>query len=225
MKKGKLIVLEACDGSGKATQTKKLYDRLLLEHKNVLKVEYPDYNSNSSALIKMYLNGEFGDKPDDVNAYAASTFYAVDRYASFKKNWKDFYDKGGIILADRYTTSNMVHQAAKIHDEEEKNKFLTWLWELEFKLMGLPVPDAVIFLDVPPEYGKKLMLNRKNKFTGKDDKDIHEKNMNYLVDSYNNACKIADKYNWIRINCISNNNIKSIEQIHNDIYKNILKVL
>src|SRR3712207_2972448 len=99
MKKGKLIVLEACDGSGKATQTKKLYDRLLLEHKNVLKVEYPDYNSNSSALIKMYLNGEFGDKPDDVNAYAASTFYAVDRYASFKKNWKDFYDKGGIILA------------------------------------------------------------------------------------------------------------------------------
>src|SRR3712207_976331 len=175
MKKGKLIVLEACDGSGKATQTKKLYDRLLLEHKNVLKVEYPDYNSNSSALIKMYLNGEFGDKPDDVNAYAASTFYAVDRYASFKKNWKDFYDKGGIILADRYTTSNMVHQAAKIHDEEEKNKFLTWLWELEFKLMGLPVPDAVIFLDVPPEYGKKLMLNRKNKFTGKDDKDIHEK--------------------------------------------------
>ena len=225
MKKGKLIVLEACDGSGKATQTKKLYDRLLLEHKNVLKVEYPDYNSNSSALIKMYLNGEFGDKPDDVNAYAASTFYAVDRYASFKKSWKDFYDKGGIILADRYTTSNMVHQAAKIHDEEEKNKFLTWLWELEFKLMGLPVPDAVIFLDVPPEYGKKLMLNRKNKFTGKDDKDIHEKNMNYLVDSYNNACKIADKYNWIRINCISNNNIKSIEQIHNDIYKNILKVL
>jgi len=225
MKKGKLIVLEACDGSGKATQTKKLYDRLLLEHKNVLKVEYPDYNSNSSALIKMYLNGEFGDKPDDVNAYAASTFYAVDRYASFKKNWKDFYDKGGIILADRYTTSNMVHQAAKIHDEEEKNKFLTWLWELEFKLMGLPVPDAVIFLDVPPEYGKKLMLNRKNKFTGKDDKDIHEKNMNYLVDSYNNACKIADKYNWIRINCISNNNIKSIEQIHNDIYINILKVL
>ncbi|WP_173680682.1 dTMP kinase [Clostridium tetanomorphum] len=223
MKKGKLIVLEACDGSGKATQTKKLYERLICDGHKVLKIEYPDYKSDSSALIKMYLNGEFGDKPEDVNAYAASTFYAVDRYASFKKAWKKFYDNGGIILADRYTTSNMVHQAAKINNDEEKNKFLNWLWDLEFNLMGLPIPDAVVFLNMPPEYSRKLINNRKNKFTGEEEKDIHEKNEEYLIHSYKNACSIADKYNWIKIDCVFNEKIKSIEEIHEDIYEAIGK--
>lgn len=225
IKKGKLIVLEACDGSGKATQTKKLYERLILEGYDVLKVEYPNYESDSSALIKMYLNGEFGDKPEDVNAYAASTFYAVDRYASFKKHWKSFYDKGGIVLADRYTTSNMVHQASKIDNLEEKNKFLSWLWDLEFNLMGLPIPDVVIFLNMPPEYSKKLISNRKNKFTGEEEKDIHEKNEEYLVHSYKNACKIAEKYDWKQIDCISAGNIKTIDDIHEEIYEAIIKKL
>lgn len=225
IKKGKLIVLEACDGSGKATQTKKLYERLIDEGYDVLKVEYPNYESDSSALIKMYLNGEFGDKPEDVNAYAASTFYAVDRYASFKKQWKSFYDKGGIILADRYTTSNMVHQAAKIDNLEEKDKFLNWLWDLEFNLMGLPVPDIVIFLNMPPEYSKELIFNRKNKFTGEEEKDIHEKNEDFLIHSYENACAIAKKYNWDRIDCVSNGNIKTIDEIHDKIYEAIIKKL
>ncbi|PRR77881.1 Thymidylate kinase [Clostridium liquoris] len=225
IKKGKLIVLEACDGSGKATQTKKLYERLILEGYDVLKVEYPNYESDSSALIKMYLNGEFGDKPEDVNAYTASTFYAVDRYASFKKHWEGFYDKGGIVLADRYTTSNMVHQASKIDNLEEKNKFLNWLCDLEFNLMGLPIPDVVVFLNMPPEYSKKLISNRKNKFTGEEEKDIHEKNEEYLIHSYKNACKIAEKYNWKQIDCISAGNIKTIDDIHEEIYEAIIKKL
>ncbi|WP_125154554.1 dTMP kinase [Clostridium rectalis] len=224
-KKGKLIVVEAGDGSGKATQTKRLYERLLQDGYKVLKIEYPNYKSESSALIKMYLNGEFGDKPEDVNAYAASTFYAVDRYASFKKEWKDFYDNGGIILADRYTTSNMVHQAAKIKDEAEKEKFLNWLWELEFKLMGLPRPDLVVFLDMPPEYSSKLMTNRKNKFTGDLQKDIHEKNKLYLINSYKNACYVAGKYNWIKLKCVCNNKIKSIDEIHEEIYNSVKEKL
>jgi dTMP kinase len=225
IKKGKLIVLEACDGSGKATQTKKLYERLILEGYDVLKVEYPNYESDSSALIKMYLNGEFGDKPEDVNAYTASTFYAVDRYASFKKHWEGFYDKGGIVLADRYTTSNMVHQASKIDNLEEKNKFLNWLCDLEFNLMGLPIPDVVVFLNMPPKYSKKLISNRKNKFTGEEEKDIHEKNEEYLIHSYKNACKIAEKYNWKQIDCISAGNIKTIDDIHEEIYEAIIKKL
>ena len=226
MKKGKLIVLEACDGSGKATQTKKLYDRLLLEHKNVLKVEYPDYNSNSSALIKMYLNGEFGDKPDDVNAYAASTFYAVDRYASFKKNWKDFYDKGGIILADRYTTSNMVHQASKMDDIVEREKFLEWLDEYEYGLYGLPRPSEVFFLDVPVKVSEELMKDRKNKITNEDEKDIHESDHNYLVKTYSNSKFVADKYSWNIVNCIEENNkMKTIESIHEEIYDKVLKAI
>ena len=225
MEKGKLIVLEACDGSGKATQTKKLYDRLIKEGYRTIKIEYPNYNSQSSALIKMYLNGEFGDKAEDVNPYAASTFYAVDRYASFKKEWEDFYNSGGIILADRYTTSNMVHQAAKINDGKEKHEYLDWLWELEFKLMGLPVPHKVIFLDMPPEYSKQLMMNRKNKFTGEKEKDIHEKDENYLIHSYNNACEIADKYDWHKICCVSNKTIKTIDEIHEEIYNAVTKSL
>ncbi|QBD83967.1 thymidylate kinase [Clostridium tetani] len=218
-KKGKLIVIEAPDGSGKATQTKKLYNKLVEDKYDVLKVEYPDYNSNSSALIKMYLSGEFGDKPNDVNAYAASTFFAVDRFASFKKKWGAFYENGGIILADRYTTSNMVHQASKIKNVEEKKKFLDWLWDLEFNLMGLPIPDATIFLDLPPEYSKSLIKNRKNKFTGEEEKDIHERDEDYLNISYKNAVDIAEKYGWIKINCIKGDKIKNINEIHEEIYK------
>lgn len=219
--KGKVIVIEGCDGSGKATQTNKLYERLLKEGYKVKKVEYPNYDSNSSALVKMYLNGEFGDDPEDVNPYVASTFYAVDRFASYKTGWKKFYDEGGIIIADRYTTANMVHQASKIRNLEEKEKFLTWLWEFEFKTFGLPVPDCVFFLDMPPEYSRRLMEERNNKITGDKDKDIHEKDYNYLVHSYNNSCEISERYNWNKIRCVRNEKIKSIEEIHNEIYKEI----
>ncbi|MFL0195639.1 dTMP kinase [Clostridium sp. WILCCON 0269] len=223
--KGKLIVIEGCDGSGKATQTRRLYKRLLNEKYNVKKVEYPNYNSQSSALVKMYLNGEFGKNPEDVNAYVASTFYGVDRFASYKIQWKEFYEHGGIVLADRYTTSNMIHQASKINNIEEKDKFLDWLWDFEFNIFKLPIPDCVIFLDVPPEYSKNLMLERNNKFTGNMEKDIHESNYKYLVNSYNNALYIVSKYGWNKIPCIENNKISAVNKIHESIYNLISRIL
>ncbi len=217
--KGKLIIIEAGDGSGKATQAEKLYARLKAEKYKVKKIEFPNYKSNSSALIKMYLQGEFGPEPDDVNPFVASTFYAVDRYASYKKEWESFYLEGGIIISDRYTTSNMVHQAAKIENPIEKEKYLQWLWDLEFNKMGLPIPDKVIFLNVPPQYSQKLVKDRANKFTGGVEKDIHERNQAFLESSYQNACAIAAKYNWYKIDCLKNAKLKTIEEIHEEIYR------
>ena len=217
--KGKLIIIESgSDASGKATQTKKLYERLLEDGHNVRKVEYPNYSGESSALVKMYLRGEFGSKPSDVDPYIASTFYAADRYASFKTEWEEFYNNGGIVLADRYTTSNMVHQASKMA-KEDRDKYLDWLFDYEFNLYKIPQPDCVVFLDVPIEFSKKLMENRKNKITGEDKKDIHESDLDYLEKSYNNSLYIADKYNWEKINCVEEENLRSIDSIHEEIYK------
>lgn len=158
---GKLIIIESgSDASGKATQTKKLYERLLKDGYNVRKVEYPNYDSESSALVKMYLRGEFGEKATDVDPYIASTFFSVDRYASFKTEWEEFYNNGGIVLADRYTTSNMVHQASKM-DEDERDKYLDWLVDYEFNMYKIPQPDCVVFLDVPVNFSKKL-IDRKS---------------------------------------------------------------
>lgn len=220
--KGKLIIIESgSDASGKATQTKKLFNRLEQDGYKVKKVEYPNYKSESSALVKMYLNGDFGKNAEDVDPYVASTFFAADRYASFKTEWEEFYNNGGIIIADRYTTSNMVHQASKM-DGNERDKFINWLFDYEFNLYKIPEPNCVVFLDVPIEYSKKLMENRKNKFTGEDKKDIHESDISYLSKSYENSLYIANKYNWNKINCIENENLRSIESIHEEIY-NIVK--
>jgi dTMP kinase len=223
--KGKLIVIEAPDGSGKKTQSDMLYKRMLAEGYKTRKVEFPNYESESSALVKMYLNGDFGKNPADVNPYAASAFYAVDRFASFKKEWEEFYEAGGIIIADRYTTSNMVHQAAKFKDLGDRDKYLDWLWDFEFNLISLPIPDIVLFLDMPPEYSGKLINNRKNKFTGNHQKDIHEGNRDYLLQSYINACKIAEKYQWIKIDCVRDNILREIDDIHNEIFSLIKSLL
>lgn len=214
---GKLIIIEAGDGSGKATQTAKLYERLMEEGYKVKKVEYPNYQSQSSALIKMYLNGEFGTDPAAVNPYAASTFYAADRYASYKKEWETFYQEGGIILADRYTTSNMVHQAVKISDAAVRENFLDWLWDFEFNKIGLPVPDRVVFLDMPPEYSLSLMKNRENK-AGTSQKDIHERNADYLKHCYRSYQSVADKYGWHKVSCVADGELKDILSIHQEVY-------
>lgn len=214
---GKLIIIEAGDASGKATQTEKLFRRLSAEHYQVKQVTYPNYDSDSSALIKMYLKGEFGSDPNQVNPYAASSFYAVDRFASYKKEWEQFYLKGGIIIADRYTTSNMVHQAAKISDAGAREEYLSWLWDFEFRKLQLPVPDCVIFLDMPPEFAGKLIAQRANKL-GAGEKDIHENNHRYLVDSYVNACAMAGKYQWHRVSCVREGCLLTIDEIHEKIY-------
>lgn len=223
--KGFLVIIEGSDSSGKATQALSLYNRLINEKYDVMRVDFPNYKSDSSILVKMYLNGEFGDSADDVNAYAASTFYAVDRFASYKKEWERFFREGGIIVADRYTTSNMIHQAAKIKDPSLKDEYLNWLWDLEFVKFGLPIPDCVFFLDMPPEYSRKLMENRNNKITGSSEKDIHEKDADYLINSYNNSRYVADRYQWVKIDCVENGRIKTIESIHEAIFSYIKNIL
>lgn len=219
--KGKLIVIEGTDSSGKETQTRKVVERLTAEGGNIMKVEYPNYKSPSSALVKMYLNGEFGDNASEINPYSASTFYAVDRFASYKKEWEKFYNEGGIIIADRYTTSNMIHQASKIDEITEKTKYLDWLYDLEFVKMGLPIPDMVIFLNMPPEMSIKLMEQRKNKIDGAETKDIHEKDGEYLRKSHKNACYIAERYNWEKVDCVKEDWLRTVEDIGEEIYKKI----
>ena len=222
---GKLIIIESgSDASGKATQSEELLKKLTADGYNVRKVEYPNYKSESSTLVKMYLRGDFGKHADDVDAYIASTFFTADRYASFKTEWEEFYRSGGIVIADRYTTSNMVHQASKM-EIEERDKYLDWLEDYEYNLFKIPRPDEVIFLNVPVDYSIKLMENRKNKFTGEDEKDIHESDKNYLRKTYQNSLYIADKYNWKRVECVKNNELRSIEDISDEIYNIVKKTL
>ena len=223
MNMGKLFVIDGTDGSGKQTQFEKLKEKLDIENIDYRTVSFPNYDSPSSSLVKMYLSGEFGKTAKDVSPYIASTFYAVDRFATFKKEYEQYYNDGGIILADRYTTANMVHQAGKIQDKEDRDKFLKWLWDFEFNLFGLPLPTEVFFLNMPVEYSLKLMANRENKFTHDSKKDIHESDKNHLIDSYNAACEVAKDYDWYEINCIKDGKIRSIDDIHEEIYNEIRK--
>lgn len=215
----KLIVVDGVDSSGKETNTNYIYELLKSMGENVIRLSFPDYNSPSSSLVKMYLGGEFGDNPSDVNAYAASVFYAADRYASYKTSWENF---DGIIVADRYTTSNMVHQAAKIADETEKNQFLDWLEDLEYEKFGIPRPDKIIFLNMPIWAAEKLMANRKNKITGNEKKDIHERNEEYLKKSYDNAMYVAKKFGWTIVNCTDGDRIKSLDEIQTELKEIVL---
>ena len=222
---GKLFVIDGTDGSGKQTQLAKLKERLDKEGIEYKTVSFPNYDSPSSSLVKMYLGGEFGTDPKQVSPYIASTFYAADRYATFKKGYEEYYHNGGIILADRYTTANMVHQAGKIEDDAEREKFLNWLWDFEFGLYGLPVPTEVFFLNMPTEYAIKLMESRKNKITHESKKDIHERDKNHLQDAYNEACKLVKKYNWYEVKCVKDEEIRSIDEIHEEIFDELRKYL
>ncbi|MDD7263300.1 MAG: thymidylate kinase [Fusobacterium mortiferum] len=222
---GKLIVIEGTDSSGKETQTKKLYERLANEVEKVRKIYFPNYESPACEPVKMYLAGAFGDNALNVNPYPVSTMFAIDRYASYKMDWESFYNAGGIIVTDRYTTSNMVHQASKIENIDEKSKYLGWLEDLEYNKMDIPKPDLVIFLNMPTEMAVKLMEARKNKITGEEKKDIHEKDTSYLKKSYDNACDIAKKYNWQEIKCVENKRLKTIEEIGEEIYTLVKEIL
>ena len=222
---GKLFVIDGTDGSGKQTQLKKLQERLDKEKISYKLVSFPNYDDPSSSLVKMYLSGEFGENAKEVSPYIASTFFAADRYATYKRYLEKYYNDGGIILADRYTTANMVHQAGKIKDEVEREKFLNWLWDFEFGIYGLPIPTKTFFLNMPPEYALKLMENRENKFTHQTKKDIHERDKNHIIDAYNAACDLVDKYNWYEVKCIKENEIRTIDDIHEEIYKEIQKYI
>ena len=222
-RKGKLIIIEAGDGSGKATQTKALYDHLCREGYRVHRIEFPDYAADSSMLVRMYLRGDFGGHAEDVNAYAASTFFAVDRYASYRMKWKKAYEVGDIILADRYTTSNMVHQAVKLEDAAEREAFLDWLYDFEFRKMGLPVPDAVVFLDMAPEVADRLIAARAAKTGAKE--DIHERDKDYLARCHAAYLALAEKYGWVRIPCSEGGAPRPVAAIHEDVWRALAPVL
>ena len=206
MSKGKLIAIEGLDGSGKATQAKLLAGYLAAQGLAVREVSFPDYGSDSSALVKMYLAGQFGQHPDDVNAYAASSFY----------------ENGGIVIADRYTTSNAVHQCSKLPPEQWES-FLSWLFDYEFHLLGLPAPDEVIYLQVDPAVSQRLMTQR---YRGDESrKDVHERDTEYLARSRCAAEYCAAHLGWAVVHCTSGDNMRSIEDIQAEVQEIVLKQL
>lgn len=205
-----LIVLEGLDGSGKSTQLP-LLEQELRRRGPVRTVSFPDYSSPSSALVKMYLGGEFGDKPGDVNAYAAGAFYAVDRYASFKKDWQRDYESGVTILAGRYTTSNMIYQMEKLPRSQWEG-YISWAEDFEYERLGLPRPQRVIFLDMPLDAAQKLLSKR---YGGHDEKkDLHERDLRYLESCAQCARFAAEKLGWQAIGCARGAEPLSIEEIH-----------
>lgn len=219
---GKLVVIEGTDGSGKSTQFRLLSERISKEGYEFKHIVFPRYSEPSSALIRMYLGGEFGSNPKDVNAYAASSFYAVDRYASYKQDWGKWYEDGGLVLSDRYTTSNAVHQASK-ECPQNRQEFLRWLYELEYDKLGLPKPDLVIYLDVPTDFTDMLLRGRESA-TGTS-ADIHEKDMGYLATCREMGRSAAKFYNWVVIDCVRNGVMRSIADIHEEVYRYVSRIL
>lgn len=215
---GRLIAVEGLDGSGKGTQAELLYKRLVQNNIKTCMVSFPDYESPSSSLVNMYLKGEFGKQPQDVNGYAASAFFAVDRYASFKTKWKKNYDNGEIILCNRYTTSNLFHQMVKL-PKKEWDGFIEWLNDFEYEKLGLPKPDVVIYLDMDPDISQKLLAGRYNGDESR--KDIHEKNTEYIKACRETALYAAQKLGWAVIKCFDGDSPLSIECIE----RTVLSVL
>lgn len=222
MEKGKLIVLEGIDGSGKSANYKRICQHLEADGIEYNHIVFPRYDNDSSALIRMYLGGQFGSNPADVNAYTASTFYAVDRFAAYRTDWGSVYNSGGFILSDRYTTSNAVHQGAKLPDAELED-FFKWLYDLEYVKMGLPKPDLVIYLDVDIETSLARMKRRQAKTNTH--ADIHEKDIRYLENCLRVADKAADYYGWTRIPFKTNGVERTLEEKHEEIYSIIKSVL
>ena len=222
MSMGKLIVFEGTDGSGKATQSNLLLERLRREGVDCRPLTFPRYGEPSCAPIELYLSGKLGSKPGDVNAYAASAFFAVDRYCSYKQDWGAYYERGGVLIADRYTTSNAVHQASKLPKAERK-AYLDWLFGFEFGLLGLPEPTAVFYLDVPTELAERMMRRREAQTSTA--ADIHERD-----DAYLRACREAGEqlvadYGWRYVDCSRDGEMRSIEDIHEEICRSVKAIL
>lgn len=220
--KGKLIVLEGVDGSGKSTQFKMLTESLKERGREFRTVTFPRYGESSSALLRSYLNGEFGSDPMDVNAYAASTFFFVDRFASYKTDWGDYHASGGVVLCDRYTTSNAIHQGAKL-PESEKTGFFDWLYNFEFETMELPRPDAVLYMDIDIDTCLAQLKNRQQ--SGGAAADIHEAHVGYLADCLNTGSAAADRLGWHRVRCLENGKMRSMDDIHGEILKYVEEIL
>ncbi len=213
--KGRLIVIEGLDGSGKATQSARLYETLCTAGYSCRKITFPNYGSPFCQPVEQYLAGALGSHPDDVNAYAASVLYTIDRFASFQQDWKQFYEEGGILVADRYTTSNAVHQCSKLPPEQWE-QFTNWLFELEYEKVGIPRPDQVIYLDVDPQVSQRLLAGR---YHGDETrKDIHEKDAAYLARSRAAAQWCADTLGWNTIACCCRETMRTVEEIAADVW-------
>ncbi len=222
MAKGKLIILEGIDGSGKSSQYRRLCERMEKDGIDYNHIVFPRYDKESSALIRMYLEGRFGAHPDDVDPYAASTFYAVDRFAAYRTDWGRIYEDGGLILSDRYTTSNAVHQGSKLSDEELP-EFFAWLSDFEYVKMGLPRPDMVIYLDVDIPTSLRRMRRRENRSNSS--ADIHEKDTAYLERCLHTADKAADYYGWTRIAYMKDGKEREVDEKNAEIYEIIRRYL
>lgn len=221
-KRGTLIVVEGLDGSGKSTQIEILKENLAKLSREVKQIKLPCYESNSSALIKMYLGGEFGKDPSDVNAYAASAFYAVDRFASYKTIWKDDYEAGKVILADRYVTSNAYHQMNKL-EKSDWDYFVNWLEDFEYEKIGVPKPDLVIYLDMPIHISQKMMSKR---YEGDEvKKDVHESNVAYLEKCREAAEFAGEKMGWVFIDCADKDEPRKIDDIAEEIFGKVKEFL
>lgn len=216
---GKLIVFEGTDGSGKSTQFRMACEALKEQGTEFRTMVFPRYKEESSALVRMYLGGQFGSRPSDVNAYAASTFYAVDRYAGYKQEWGGYYEDGGMMVSDRYTTSNAIHQASKL-PEKEREEYLRWLGEFEYDRLGLPKPDLVLWMDMPIE--KTVENLRRRESDTHTTADIHEVDTEYLRACYCAAAQAARFYGWQRISCVDEQgNLRSMEDIHREVMQKI----
>ena len=211
---GRLIVFEGTDGSGKATQSRLLCEHLQRENIPYKNITFPQYGKPSAAMVQEYLDGNLGRRPGDVNAYAASLMFSMDRYASYKQDWGAFYEAGGLVIADRYTTSNAVHQTAKL-PPEERDAFLDWLFDFEYRLLGLPEPTRVLYLDMPTEATEQMMRLREAATHTK--ADIHEKDQAYLRRCRENAAHVVARCGWTRIDCARAGAPRLIDDIHNEV--------
>lgn len=219
---GKVIVIEGTDSSGKETQARLLYDRLSKDGLNVKKLSFPRYGNVWATPVEHYLAGDLGKKPGDVNAEAASLMYAIDRLASFKEDWAEFYQSGGILICDRYTTSNALHQTSKLPDDKRID-FLEWLYDLEYNKMELPRPNLIFFLNVADSVAERALMQR----TGKAgvQHDIHETDLEYLRRCRENGRFVAQYDHWVTINCTENDQFRTREEIHADIHKHVCDLL
>ena len=211
-----LYVLDGLDGSGKTTQTGLVCQRLEEQGRRVMSISFPDYQDESSALVRMYLSGGFGPDPDQVNAYAASSFYAVDRYAAYTRHWRTFYQSGGTVIATRYVSSNAIHQMGKL-PREEWDDFLAWLSDFEYGKLGLPRPDGVIFLDMPRKAADRQLLLRYGGDEGK--RDIHERDAAYMARCQEAASYAARAEGWQVVPCRDAHGPFPLEQITNAVLR------
>ena len=222
MSKGKLIVIEGLDGSGKATQAKLLCETLAQRGIAYREIDFPRYGNPFAEPANLYLHGALGSDPGDVNAYASSVLFAVDRFASYKEDWGAFYEQGGVVIANRYTTSNAVHQTSKLPPEQQR-PFVDWLFDFEYQKLGLPAPDRVLYLDLPTELSEQMMRRREE--ATHTHADIHEQDEAYLRSCRESAARVVDWCGWQRIRCDRDGRIRSIQDIHQEVLERVADLL